>query len=87
MNFKNLAIATLVLAVGAIFTSCKKCKDCSAVVIQEYDPAFGLDNDTTTATFGETCGDDLKEIDGKTTTINQSSMGMQFKQTTTYTCL
>lgn len=70
---KLILVVMAVVAVGA--TSCKKCKDCTVTSKQD-----GVTVGTTDV--GELCGDDLKEVDGKT--ISSTSMGITVEQT--YNC-
>lgn len=58
---KQLSLILCALFImGMSFTSCKKCKDCTATVT--------VGGSSTTTDLGEYCGDDLKAIDGETET-------------------
>ena len=100
MNSRILIVALSATALLA-FSSCKKCKTCTAASTAEYEftSTSGLTEDefydlyptiTSNTDLGELCGDDLKQVDGKTLTqtTSQSFFGDSFTITTTtvYDC-
>lgn len=64
-----------------VFSSCKKCKDCTCSQIVSQT---GVPDVNQTIELEEVCDEDLDEIDGKTITINQTFEG--FDQSIEQTC-
>lgn len=64
-----------------VFSSCKKCKDCTCSQIVSQT---GVPDVNQTIELEEVCDEDLDEIDGKTITINQTVGG--FDQSIEQTC-
>jgi len=86
-------VAALALLGTLSFTSCRKCKECTATTTYEYvdlteedrEMLDGLVEGVTTHRQ-EACGRELEAIDGITETAEMNTMGLTYRITTTYDC-
>lgn len=80
---KTITLSFLIISVLTL-NSCKKCADCTRVDTTTASPSTPGFPYTSKTTF-EACGDELKEVDGKTTTSKtiQSGVTVTLKSTTT----
>ena len=70
---KIIKISLGILFLGsAIFTGCKKCATCTQTITTTVNVSTPGYPQTSQSTF-EACGEDLKAVDGKTTTTTSSS--------------
>ena len=76
MKIKSFLFAAALAVAAFGFTSCEKCKDCTAEVLDSNNQVMASSD------LGELCGDDLEAVDGET--IETSSGGITIK--TRYTC-
>ena len=70
---------------SAVFTSCKKCATCTQTITTSVNVSTPGYPQTSQSTF-EACGEDLKAVDGKTTTSTQSSGGITATATSKTVC-
>lgn len=82
---KNIIIAILIFSSAAFLTSCKKCAQCTMTTTMDVDIPFPGFPQVSTSTF-EACGDDLKAVDGQTTTSTTTMMGMTASVVATTNC-
>ena len=68
---KNLFYLLSIFMCLFVFSSCKKCKDCTCSQIVSQT---GVPDVNQTIELEEVCDEDLDEIDGKTITINQTCL-------------
>ncbi len=74
------------LTAGVFFaTGCKKCATCTQTITTKVNVSTTGYPQTTKSTF-EACGDDLKAVDGKTTTSTSSSGGITATATSKTVC-
>lgn len=67
------------------FVGCEKCKDCTTVThVTSTDPTAHYNDVVTTSS--DVCDDDLKSVDGKTTTQTTSSGTYTITVTAKTTC-
>jgi len=71
MKIVKLSLGILLLGT-IVFTSCKKCANCTQTATTNVNVSTPGYPQTTQTTF-EACGDDLKAVDGKTTTSTATS--------------
>ena len=74
MKIIKMSLGILFLGT-AVFTSCKKCANCTQTVTTSVNVSTPGYPQITKTTF-EACGDDLEAVDGKTTTSTSSSGGI-----------
>jgi hypothetical protein len=83
---KIIKISLGILFLGsAVFTSCKKCATCTQTITTSVNVSTPGYPQTSQSTF-EACGEDLKAVDGKTTTSTQSSGGITATATSKTIC-
>lgn len=75
----------LFIAVMFITVSCKKCETCEQTQTTTVNPNMSGYPRTTTITF-EACGDNLRDVDGKTTTATSTSGSVTATVTSTTVC-
>ncbi len=86
INMKNIKITLGMLFLSAaVFTSCKKCANCTQTATTSVNVSTPGYPQTTQTTF-EACGDDLKAVDGKTVTSSASSGSIIATTTATTVC-
>ena len=70
MNVKLITLLGVVTMTSVI--SCTRCKDCQQTT-STYQAVGNTDSLVTeqSVDLGEVCGDELKDIDGQTTTVDQ----------------
>lgn len=66
-------IIILIVLLQILFISCKRCAECTVKTTSSITPNITGYPQTTYSTL-ELCGDDLKELDGKTT-VSKSNAG------------
>jgi hypothetical protein len=69
----------------AVFTNCKKCATCTQTITTSVNVSTPGYPQTSKTTF-EACGDDLKAVDGKTTTSTSSSGSITATATSKTVC-
>jgi hypothetical protein len=84
MKIVKLSLGILFLST-ALFTSCKKCANCTQTATTSVNVSTPGYPQTSQTTF-EACGDDLKAVDGKTTTSTASSGSITATTTATTVC-
>ena len=85
MNLFKLTISCLLVASVFFATSCKKCATCTQTITTSVNVSTPGYPQTTKSTF-EACGDDLKAVDGKTTTSTSSTGGITATATSKTAC-
>ncbi len=81
---KSIAIGSFVL-LALMNAGCKKCKECTTTTTTTVSTPTPGYPQTTTTTF-EACDDDLKSVDGKTTTSTSSIGGITATATARTSC-
>jgi len=80
MNSKKIILSLFIVLCVGLFSSCKKCKDCTC---QQTISQTGMPDVNQTVEMEGVCDEDLEEIEG-TTTVTQTVGGMN--QTVVQTC-
>jgi hypothetical protein len=84
MRTEKILLGILFLGT-AVFTGCKKCATCTQTLTTSVNVSTPGYPQITQTTF-EACGDDLKAVDGKTTTSTSSSGGITATATAKTVC-
>jgi hypothetical protein len=85
MNIFKLTILCFIVTSVFFVISCKKCATCTQTITTTVNVSTPGYPQTTKSTF-EACGDDLKAVDGKTTTSTTSLGGITATATSKTVC-
>ncbi len=85
MKKVKILLFGLVLFSTITFIGCKKCATCTQTITTTVNVSTPGYPQTSKTTF-EACGDDLKAVDGKTTTSTSSSGNITATATSKTTC-
>ena len=83
-TFKLALLCTLTIVLS-VLTGCKKCATCTQTITTTVNVSTPGYPQTSKTTF-EACGDNLKAVDGKTTTSTSSSGGITATATARTAC-